>query len=236
MSENKFMEVSLANKSVVDRIVDQITNAIMNGDLKPGDKIPTEPELSETFGVGRNSVREAIKILEAYGVLEIRRADGTYIRQEYNYKMLYPILYGIILNKDSKQKIVELRKVIDVGILQEAMKRMQDEDFQLLEKIIIDMEIGVKKGKSASRELFDLDVKFHSAIVSVLRNELLESIGYYVDNITRKSRMMTNDYILQNGYQDEFVILHREIVDMLRSKNEEQISGILEKHYKYWVR
>ena len=45
MSENKFMKVSLANKSVVERIVDQITNAIINGELKPGDKIPTEPEL-----------------------------------------------------------------------------------------------------------------------------------------------------------------------------------------------
>ena len=45
MSENKFMKVSSANKSVVERIVDQITNAIINGELKPGDKIPTEPEL-----------------------------------------------------------------------------------------------------------------------------------------------------------------------------------------------
>lgn len=110
------MSVSLANKSVVERITDQITNAIINGELKPGDKIPTEVELCESFGVGRNSVREAIKVLEAYGVLEIRRADGTYIRQGYDDKMLYPILYGIILQKDSKEQIVELRKVIDVGI------------------------------------------------------------------------------------------------------------------------
>ncbi len=72
MKENKFMSVSLANKSVVERITDQITNAIINGELKPGDKIPTEVELCESFGVGRNSVREAIKVLEAYGVLEIK--------------------------------------------------------------------------------------------------------------------------------------------------------------------
>ena len=58
MGTDKFMQASLANKSVVDRIVDQITNAVINGELKPGDKIPTEPELCETFRVGRNSVRE----------------------------------------------------------------------------------------------------------------------------------------------------------------------------------
>ena len=145
MSENKFMKVSLANKSVVERIVDQITNAIINGELKPGDKIPTEPELCETFNVGRNSVREAIKILEAYGVVEIRRADGTYIRQEYNYKMLYPILYGIILQKDSKQQLIELRKVIDLGILQEAMKQMGDQEFEELGIEIRNMEEEIKK-------------------------------------------------------------------------------------------
>ena len=132
METKSFMKKSLANKSVVERVVDQITNAIINGELLPGDKLPTEPELCETFNVGRNSVREAIKILEAYGVVEIKRASGTYVRKEYNYKMLYPILYGIILQKDSKRQIVELRKVIDVGVLQEAMRKMEDEDIQLL--------------------------------------------------------------------------------------------------------
>ena len=71
METKSFMKKSLANKSVVERVVDQITNAIINGELLPGDKLPTEPELCETFNVGRNSVREAIKILEAYGVVEI---------------------------------------------------------------------------------------------------------------------------------------------------------------------
>ena len=65
METKGFMTKSLANKSVVERVVDQITNAIINGELLPGDKLPTEPELCETFNVGRNSVREAIKILEA---------------------------------------------------------------------------------------------------------------------------------------------------------------------------
>ena len=64
METKSFMKKSLANKSVVERVVDQITNAIINGELLPGDKLPTEPELCETFNVGRNSVREAIKILE----------------------------------------------------------------------------------------------------------------------------------------------------------------------------
>ena len=236
MGENKFMKASLANKSVVERIVEQITNAVINGELQPGEKIPTEPELCETFGVGRNSVREAIKILEAYGVVEIRRADGTYIRQEYNYKMLYPILYGIILQKDSKQQIVELRKVIDLGVLQEAMKRMGEEEFIQLETVIGEMEEEMSKERPSSREIFDADVQFHSVIVDVMKNNLLEGIGYYVDKITRQTRMLAIDYVLEHGHREEFVALHRDMLEMLREKREDQISAIVEKHYQYWER
>lgn len=234
MGTDKFMQTSLANKSVVDRIVDQITNAIINGELKPGDKIPTEPELCETFCVGRNSIREAIKILAAYGVLEIRRADGTYICQEYNYKMLYPILYGIILQRDSKKQVVELRKVIDVGIMHEAMKRMGKDEVNQLESVIGEMEEAVYKENPSSREIFDADVRFHAVLTSVFENNLLESIGYYVDKITRQSRILTVEYILENGLQDEFVELHKEILDVLCKKDERLISEVIEKHYKYW--
>lgn len=234
MADNKFMQTSLSNKSVVDRIVDQITNAIINGELHPGDKIPTEQEMCDTFGVGRNSVREAIKILVAYGVLEIRRADGTYICQEYNNKMLYPILYGIILHKDAKRQIIELRKVIDLGILREAMVRMGPEDFDKLTESIREMSAAMQRPDAQSRDIFEADVKFHALLTGLLENQLLESIGYYVDKITRQSRIMAIDYIMRNGHKEEFVLLHREILDMLQNRDANRIPEILDRHYKYW--
>ncbi|MDF2878082.1 MAG: putative transcriptional regulator [Clostridia bacterium] len=234
MSEGKFMKSSLANKSVVERVVDQITNAIINGELKPGDKIPTEPELCETFGVGRNSIREAIKVLEAYGVLEIRRAEGTFIRQDYNYKMLYPILYGIILQKDSQGQIVNLRKVIDIGILQVAVKAMGDKEIGKLQEILQTMRAELEKDQPSPTTIFDIDVTFHSAIVNVLDNALLESIGYYVDKITRSTRVMAIINVLEHGDREEFIELHQEIIDMLKSKKEDTIFEIVQKHYKYW--
>lgn len=65
--------------SVVQRVIDRLTEAIVSGELKPGDRIPTEMELAEQMGVARNSIREAVKILVYIGVLEIRRADGTFV-------------------------------------------------------------------------------------------------------------------------------------------------------------
>ena len=109
MEKTSFLKEPVGGQSVVNKIVDNITNAIINGELNPGDKIPTEAELSESMGAGRNSVREAIKVLEAYGVVHIKRAEGTFVSQEYDSRMIYPVLYGIILQKDSTSQIVELR-------------------------------------------------------------------------------------------------------------------------------
>lgn len=234
METSKFMQASLSNKSVVERIVDQITSAIISGELQPGDKIPTEPELCESFGVGRNSVREAIKILAAYGVLEIRRADGTYICQEYNYKMLYPVLYGIILQRDSQQQVVELRKVIDVGIIQEAMDRMQRKDYQMLESVIGEMEMEIEKKNPSPELIFEIDVRFHAVLTAVFSNHLLVSIGDYVDKITRQSRIQAIKYMLENERKNEFVELHREILKILRMKDQGQITEVITEHYKYW--
>ena len=69
----------IKSESVVQQIIDSLVDAMIRKELRPGDQIPTEMELAEKLGVGRNSVREAIKILVYFGVLEIRRAEGTYV-------------------------------------------------------------------------------------------------------------------------------------------------------------
>ena len=145
MEKTSFLKEPVGGQSVVNKIVDNITNAIINGELNPGDKIPTEAELSESMGVGRNSVREAIKVLEAYGVVHIKRAEGTFVSQEYDSRMIYPVLYGIILQKDSTSQIVELRKVIDVGLLQLAVdklrsKSLEQTQMEAIEKAMEELE------------------------------------------------------------------------------------------------
>ena len=72
----------IKNESLVQRIINKITDSIIAGELKPGDKLPTEMELIAAFQVSRNTVREAIRTLIAYGVVEIRRPEGTFVLQQ----------------------------------------------------------------------------------------------------------------------------------------------------------
>ena len=195
MEKTSFLKEPVGGQSVVNKIVDNITNAIINGELNPGDKIPTEAELSESMGAGRNSVREAIKVLEAYGVVHIKRAEGTFVSQEYDSRMIYPVLYGIILQKDSTSQIVELRKVIDVGLLQLAVdklrsKSLEQTQMEAIEKAMEELEYQAHMDKPQARSLYEADVQFHMAIVGITENVMLQSICNYVDKITRRSRMV----------------------------------------------
>ena len=109
---------TIKNSSVVDAVKDWIFFFFFKGNLKPGGKLPTEAVLCANLGASRNSVREAIKQLEAYGLVYIKRADGTFVTDRYEPKMLSPVLYSIILQNNSWQDFVDLRRAIDIGTLE----------------------------------------------------------------------------------------------------------------------
>jgi len=233
MANETFLK-EIGGKSVVEQIVDNITNAIINGELKPGDKIPTENELCISMGVGRNSVREAIKILGAYGVINIKRAEGTFVTQDYDSKMLYPILYGIILQKDSANKIMELRKIIDVGILQLAMDKLDLESLHKVEQAMKDIETKITKTNADAKDIFEADIGFHKVLVDITQNALLEGICFYVDQITRTSRMKAIEKFLKDDATEEFLLMHKEMLRVLKGKNRDKINEVVENHYQYW--
>lgn len=233
MTQKSFLK-DISTKSVVQQIVDNITNAIIHGELKPGDKIPTENELCAPMGVGRNSVREAIKILVAYGAVTIKRAEGTFVKQEYDNKMLYPVLYGIILQEDSANQIVELRKIIDVGILQLAIDKLEPVSLQKAEQALAELEQIVQAENIGAEEIFEADVKFHTVLVDISENSLLEGICFYVDQITKKSRLKAIDKFLNEKATESFLLKHREIIRILREKDKSKINEVVEHHYQYW--
>ena len=120
--------------SVVQRVIDRLTEAIVSGELKPGDRIPTEMELAEQMGVARNSIREAVKILVYIGVLEIRRADGTFVCDGFSESLIDPMVYGIILNQQNEQELNELRTMIESGVMRLAIEKASDEELAELKE------------------------------------------------------------------------------------------------------
>ena len=88
-------------KSVVDLIMDQLLSDITSGVYPPGTKLPNEYELIRQMQVSRNSLREAIKILTAMGIVEIRRGDGTYVCSQVNPSVFDNVVYSMVSGETS---------------------------------------------------------------------------------------------------------------------------------------
>ena len=224
----------LATENVVDRIVKQITDKIISGDLKPGGKLPTEPELCQAFQVGRNSVREAVKILCAYGIVYIKRAEGTFINDRYSQKMLDPMLYGILLQGNFSEDVILLRKVLDIGILHTVMDTVTEDRLSALSDRLERLKALVFSPTPDMEAIFDADVDFHMEITRFTGNEMLYSIYSYVDRITRPSRDHALQMILDQDEKNKFIELHEKIITLIRERQFDEIETTLTNHYQFW--
>ena len=229
------MHTSENKKSAVDLVVDRITNEIISGELQPGDRLPTETELSAKYGVGRNSVREAIKQLQAFGILYIRRADGTFVTESYQQPMLDPMLYSLILKKRDWNDFVQLRAVIDIGTLQVALENPEVGEIvpQLLEMV---EKIGkeMRKKEPDVDRILEMDLAFHRSIALTIHNPQIDTVTSYVARLTVPSRRETVRKWLDSNQIEEFLELHRQIADVIEKRDTARITQAVMEHYVFW--
>ena len=154
-------------ESAVDYVFNAIISAITYRELKPGGRLPTESELSQNLGVGRNSVREAIKKLEAYGIVKIQRAEGTFICQEYNQRMLDPLLYGMLLQPDSWNSFVQLRSALEIGTIHLACDLASSQDIHKLEQLAQCLGEELRKDYPNTDIILEFDRQFHGKLAQI---------------------------------------------------------------------
>lgn len=165
------------NSTIVQRIVEEIRNTLIRGELRPGMRLPTENELVQKYSVSRNALREAIKMLVAQGLLEIRRAEGTFVRKGVSSSIIEPLLLDLILEGGTPKELLELRKILEIGILEVILINITDEDIGKMEKAIALLEIDYKREETDSQILREHDLSFHYAYVEATHNHLIIRIA-----------------------------------------------------------
>ena len=220
------------SESVVQQVINALTEAMLNRELRPGDKIPTEAELAEIMGVGRNSIREAIKILVYLGVLEIRRAEGTFVCEGFSESMIDPMIYGIILDKeDSYENLMELRELIEVGVMQLAMQKIQEDDLYILKEKLNRMEKEIDKGPENVENAFWADNEFHNTISDMGKNPLVNKINQVVRVLTHSMRLKTVETMIKTGRGRELFEAHQKIYEMMANKVTDNLNTAVRKTY-----
>lgn len=229
--KQKFLR-PIKSKSVVQTVIDRITLAIINKELRPGDKIPTEQELSESFGASRNSVREAVKVLVSFGVLEIRRPEGTFVSNGFSDMMIDPLLYGIILDDtESMNSLKELREWIDIGIIRLAIDKATEEDIELLEECVSKMRTDMASGDFT--KVYEADNHFHDILARITHNSLFGKIAHLTRLLTTDIRYKTIHHMQNHDQSEQLLTVHVDMLEAIKSRNPEGVEAIIKRSYFY---
>ncbi|MFA9391015.1 MAG: FadR/GntR family transcriptional regulator [Prolixibacteraceae bacterium] len=167
--ENLF-EIELENP--VDKIVKQIRKLIISGHLKPGDKLPSERNLSEKLGIGRTHVRDAIKKLEFFGVLKTNPQSGTVV-SGIDMAAMEGLLFNILkLGENEFVHLVETRVLMETYLCRQAALRRTEEDIVEMRKALANYKSVVTENQPAVNE----DFNFHLKIAEASKNTVIKSL------------------------------------------------------------
>jgi len=173
----------IKTKKIYEQIVDQIGLLVAEGQLKPGDRLPSERELVERFQVSRASIREAISALEMMGLIEVRAGEGTYIRQVNIDSVVAPLAWMLFIEKDTDLELYEVRKILEVQAVGIAAERVQEDELrdmsEVLEVMRMDLEID-RLGEEA-------DHYFHYAIARATHNKILIRLMNTISDTMQKA-------------------------------------------------
>lgn len=179
MQTNTFQFEPIKKNSIVLELTRKLLDYIFSGSIQPGEKLPTERQLQEALDVGRSSIREAIKVLNVLGILEVRQGDGTYLTKANSGFLLESIEWGLLLGEKHIMDIIEARKEVEISIVKFAAERCTEEEIKELEAIL-------KKLKDSSVEDFvELDIAFHLKLVEMSKNSVFKSIFMSIQTLLR---------------------------------------------------
>jgi DNA-binding FadR family transcriptional regulator len=215
------------------QVMDRIKDLIASGTYQVNDRIPTESELAEMFGVGRSSVREAIKVFQHLGVLEARVPKGTFVCDRSKISQ-EAVTWSILLGRDSLSELIELRHVIEtagVAALAHELSERSPRGAELMNRLKSVLETMREGVDSAStEELIQADYDFHATIIAASANSLFSSIyrtlHAFMQEEIRRAYIAITDI-------SEIVGDHQEIIDSIVSG---ELTRALHRHDAHFMR
>lgn len=194
------------NKAYQD-VVEQIQEAIMEGTLKPGRQLPAERELKEQFGISRGTLREALRVLEQKGLIEIRTGvSGGSIVREVNSENLSDNLGLLIRNRAvSLRDLAEFREGLEGGVAALAAQRATEQDRLVLEGLLNEAGGYLKEGRKGWDSFVRTDEQIHLALARISGNPLFIAVltsVYHNIHTYYENYLPWNTELLQENFSD----------------------------------
>lgn len=214
---------AIDTSSLAERVADKIERLIIDNQLNPGDKLPNERELVAQLGVGRGTLREAIKILESRNVVEIRRGKGTYICDHIG-MVGDPLGFRFFHDKKKlAEDLSDLRSMLEPRLAALAAERATQQDIEELQAICTEVKNMIENGENYGQR----DIDFHTKIASINDNLVIPQI---IPLITQGVFLYVD--VTKHNLAGAAAIEHQKIVDAISNHDPEAAYAAMQEHMK----
>lgn len=206
-------------------VQESLKDYIETNQLKAGDPLPPETFLAQQLGVGRNSMREAIKSLESLGILETRRGIGVFVK-EFSFKpLLDNLAYGMQDSLRDVEELREIRRVLEVGLIGKTIEMIGADDIAELRLTTARMKQRAERHESFARE----DQQFHQLLFRCQNNHMLSKL---IDIFWIAFNKASNFHDLDNPNPLDTWRDHHEIAEAVANKDVDLARKRLDDHYR----
>lgn len=227
MSEYDSLE-RIDNRQLNRTAQERIKLYIMQQGLNAGDLLPTEKELGERLGISRTSIREALRSLEAIGILGAKQGVGRFLR-EFNYDAILQNLdYNVRMNVRDFREIIEIRIALETSFIAQVTPHVREDTIRALYDIITQMERLVDDGRP-EEELIMAHTQFHMKLYENLENTLLLHLIQMFSTVQLKLTQANQYHTSDIG---EFTKLHRSIVQAIELRDPSLARERMAHHFK----
>lgn len=211
-------------ETISNSIYKNIENQIINGEVKPGDKLPSENEFCKIWNTSRISVRQALERLVSLGILHRVRGGGTYVSEPDTSIFLSPILPFVLFRDENMINFLEFREIIEVGSVKLCAERRDEENLANMKKCLEEMDKNYKVDKN--QPYAEADLEFHMEIARGSKNPLNVKVNEMLRLTMRNNQINVNTFLGSSTSQKE----HHNIFVAIEEKNGELAAHFMRKH------
>lgn len=226
------IEPVVKREALPEQIVRQLVGLVQSGQLKPGDRLPAERALAEELGVGRPTLREALRALQLLGIFDIRHGGGVFVSELELDTLLGPLHLFLSLDRHNLDTILEARKVIEGALLAFVARVIDDGAIAKLEANLAELRSVVDEaqgGEVDARRFNDLAQAFRAIIEEALGNPILTRAVKSLDLLSAATRSR----IKAAGSLQHVLENHRRILEALIRHDSLAAQRALEEHIDY---
>jgi GntR family transcriptional regulator, transcriptional repressor for pyruvate dehydrogenase complex len=208
-----------------EEVAKQIERLIVEGGLKPGDKLPPERELAEMFQVSRSSLRDAIRTLELTGLLEPRHGEGTVVCDLSADLLVNPLANMLTRKRELVAELLDVREMLEPPLAARAAAHASPEEIAYLEDILRRQKEMVRRGELAIEE----DSEFHYTIAMAAKNSVVQKVLDVLMDLLRTSRERS---LQVEGRRQRSLAGHRRILKAIRQRDSTAAESAMRRHLK----